>query len=778
MRASPAAADERLSLSELLSTCVDATRRGCEAIRQVQAARATVGLTVSRKVASDPRSALTKADLEAQAAIVSSLRAAWPSLRIVGEEDEGAEEAEARAAPPLRRDLVRAPSPDVEAWRSELTLFVDPLDGTREFVEGRLRHVQCLVGFTCRGRAVGGVVGLPFPTDEAGAPPAIVYGLVGGASATIGTRLPSALFAAERSEARRVRVATGDSSNPVLAVARRAATAGGGEEVVVGGAGNKLLAAADGLVDLAVMHFDTCSWDSCAPEAIIRAAGGKVSDLFGAPLVYSAGGGGRNALGVVGSHASARVAHDALCAQMRRDATALELLRPWGAEGAAAAAADVARGIDGLPLSAQWIRRAVAGAAAPEAALLSYAAPEAGASRGMMSTTCRLELAWAAEAGLPRSAVWKRVDMAELEAAALKARVAPLKLARDVRSYAVEAAFLASAACARLRAAAAVDVAEAYAAELKPCAAAPLESRFALLLRDFSAADGWAQRGMLGEREARAALRALARLHAFFWEGAAFWREGAEATAELERAVWPSGGYWQPSMQPAAQFASLGATYREHVAAFGAPFARELEREGVEAEGLGERLQQVAARVAARAHPFDVGGDAAAAAAAAGGRAHRTLIHGDPKAANLFVRTSEDGRCEVGLIDFQWCGFGLAATDVAHHIAAALSPDCLSCDGKREAALLDLYHGALCEALVEFEVVPTEADALAFFPRELLQEQYETGLLDMCRLVFGYQWSRADFESESLNKNSYNKSLRSAVWLAARCDALLRTYAS
>ena len=46
--------------------------------------------------------------------------------------------------------------------------------------------------------------------------------------------------------------------------------------------------------------------------------------------------------------------------------------------------------------------------------------------------------------------------------------------------------------------------------------------------------------------------------------------------------------------------------------------------------------------------------------------------------------------------------------------------------------------------------------------------------LTRCRLVFAYQWSRATFGVTNLNKNSYNKDLRSAVWLAVRCDALLR----
>ena len=51
--------------------------------------------------------------------------------------------------------------------------------------------------------------------------------------------------------------------------------------------------------------------------------------------------------------------------------------------------------------------------------------------------------------------------------------------------------------------------------------------------------------------------------------------------------------------------------------------------------------------------------------------------------------------------------------------------------------------------------------------------QYETAVLDMGRLVFAYQWSRADFGVPALNRNSYNKDVRSAAWLATRCDALL-----
>jgi hypothetical protein len=44
-------------------------------------------------------------------------------------------------------------------------VFVDPLDGTKEFVDGRLSAVQTLIGVSVYGRAVAGVMGLPFHGD-------------------------------------------------------------------------------------------------------------------------------------------------------------------------------------------------------------------------------------------------------------------------------------------------------------------------------------------------------------------------------------------------------------------------------------------------------------------------------------------------------------------------------------------------------------------------------------------------------------------------------------
>ena len=60
----------------------------------------------------------------------------------------------------------------------DITIFVDPLDGTREFVEGRVWNVQVLIGIAVRGEAAAGAVGLPFASGSSDSDAAVVYGMV------------------------------------------------------------------------------------------------------------------------------------------------------------------------------------------------------------------------------------------------------------------------------------------------------------------------------------------------------------------------------------------------------------------------------------------------------------------------------------------------------------------------------------------------------------------------------------------------------------------------
>lgn len=173
-----------------------------------------------------------------------------------------------------------------------------------------------------------------------------------------------------------------------------------------------------------------------------------------------------------------------------------------------------------------------------------------------------------------------------------------MQLSRDSKSFEVEANFLSSHACAALIDEGGVHVARPYAVLSQPCLRDPIEGRFALLLEDLGAGAWQKQPWLLDGTQAKASLAGLARLHAFFWEGSAFWAQGGS----LEGAVWPSGGYWQPSMQGGGEYEMIEERWEGHAERFQAAFEAEAGpggwMEGVEWRSIGSRLQVMSLRAA------------------------------------------------------------------------------------------------------------------------------------------------------------------------------------
>eukprot|EP00522_Entomoneis_paludosa_P008170 CAMPEP_0172455566 /NCGR_PEP_ID=MMETSP1065-20121228/12128_1 /TAXON_ID=265537 /ORGANISM="Amphiprora paludosa, Strain CCMP125" /LENGTH=375 /DNA_ID=CAMNT_0013208031 /DNA_START=90 /DNA_END=1217 /DNA_ORIENTATION=+ len=293
---------DAFQIGQLLSTCVDACQKGCVEVRKVQAARGTgggdlysdeTGLQVEFKDENDSRSALTEADKAAHRAIVGSLRAEWgDTLQIVSEEDEHdtflADQEQENSFAPLKRDLfdddMGEETADIDP--ADVTIFVDPVDGTREFVEGRLENCQVLVGMAIKGEAVAGAIGLPFPAGDLSTEETIVYGLVDLGTGTLGATLTRGPFPLERHidgiKYPRPHLGSSDADVEVMRAARQGVLKRfGGSNVIYGGAGNKILAAALGEVSCSIQHKIGGPWDLCAPEAILKAMGGKMTDFFG-----------------------------------------------------------------------------------------------------------------------------------------------------------------------------------------------------------------------------------------------------------------------------------------------------------------------------------------------------------------------------------------------------------------------------------------------------------------------------------------------------------------
>lgn len=180
-------------------------------------------------------------DRTSHSLILRLLRDAYPEDAILSEEGKD---------DPIRRSRRRV-------W------IVDPLDGTREFAEGRTDwavHVALVVD----GEPMAGAVALP---DR---------------GITLSTVCPPEILVATPG---RLRVVVSRTRAP--AIAYSVAQMLGADVVEMGSAGAKTAAVILGEADIYLHAGGQYEWDSAAPVAVALASGLHVSRLDGSPLCYN-----------------------------------------------------------------------------------------------------------------------------------------------------------------------------------------------------------------------------------------------------------------------------------------------------------------------------------------------------------------------------------------------------------------------------------------------------------------------------------------------------------
>ncbi|MBD3745906.1 MAG: 3'(2'),5'-bisphosphate nucleotidase CysQ [Sphingopyxis terrae] len=179
-------------------------------------------------------------DEAANAMLCRELRAARPDDALLSEEEK-----DNRARLASRR-----------VW------IVDPLDGTREYGEGR-SDWAVHVALAIDGVASVGAVALP------------------GLGLTLTSGAPTAL--APANEPLRMLVSRTRPAAEAVQVAERM----GAKLLAMGSAGAKAMAVVRGEADIYLHTGGQYEWDNCAPVAVAQAAGLHVSRVDGSPLRYN-----------------------------------------------------------------------------------------------------------------------------------------------------------------------------------------------------------------------------------------------------------------------------------------------------------------------------------------------------------------------------------------------------------------------------------------------------------------------------------------------------------
>ena len=209
-------------------------------------------------------SPVTEADLAANQAIIALIRASFPSDAILSEE--------------LPDDRARLGQRRV--W------IVDPLDGTRDFI-ARTDHFCTHVGLAVDGVAVVGAVLQPVAGR--------LFSARAGAGASMQAADPGLTGAAPRTPLRASMVGSPGQMragvgrlNPSGRLGACLQATGLGEHAVALGASVKYMALARGDLDLVVnLSPGEMEWDTCAPEVVVREAGGVFTDGDGRRFQYN-----------------------------------------------------------------------------------------------------------------------------------------------------------------------------------------------------------------------------------------------------------------------------------------------------------------------------------------------------------------------------------------------------------------------------------------------------------------------------------------------------------
>lgn len=209
--------------------------------------------SVQWKGKNDP---VTAADLEASRFLVEGLRAHFPGDAILCEEEKD--------------DLKRLNSPRV--W------IVDPMDGTKEFIAGR-GEFAVMIGLAVNGEASLGA--LYQPTEDK-----LYYGASGDGAYLTHAGLTRRLHVSPESDLSKATMALSRSHlSPTTEAIRK--QLGIGRAIQSGSIGVKIGLLCEAQAHVYVQGRGTSLWDACGPEAILREAGGRITDARGNPFRYN-----------------------------------------------------------------------------------------------------------------------------------------------------------------------------------------------------------------------------------------------------------------------------------------------------------------------------------------------------------------------------------------------------------------------------------------------------------------------------------------------------------
>uniref|UniRef100_A0A3P9JSF6 inositol-phosphate phosphatase n=1 Tax=Oryzias latipes TaxID=8090 RepID=A0A3P9JSF6_ORYLA len=269
---------KKVDLRELLAVSVEAAVLGGKEVKRVRDEN-SLDEKSKGETREGAKELLTMGDLQSHRKMFNLLSNTFPDIKVHSEENDNALDS-ITWDKKIPTEILEKVKESTEVPADSITVWIDPLDATKEYTESLLKYVTTMVCVAVEGRPVIGVIHLPFTGLTA-------WGFVGQGSnvharSSYSYNPPKVIVSRSHSgEVKKfIQDAFGNSTTIIMA----------------GGAGYKVLS----LLDIAASDSEPMDqadvyvhitfikkWDICAGAALLKALGGHMTTLKGEDIDYS-----------------------------------------------------------------------------------------------------------------------------------------------------------------------------------------------------------------------------------------------------------------------------------------------------------------------------------------------------------------------------------------------------------------------------------------------------------------------------------------------------------
>ncbi|CAD5111723.1 DgyrCDS1012 [Dimorphilus gyrociliatus] len=284
---------DTVDMRELMSVSIDLAEKGGNRILAVK--NNDKEAVVKGKTKEGAKEYKTKADLSSHEVITGGFKKVYgDTLTVKSEEKSDVDEKIQPITSSIdlaNKDIFQQLSENnIRVAKSDITIWVDPLDATQEYTEDLNQYVSTMICIAIRGVPEFGVIHFPYATENK----RTFWGYAKGGKVSSNLKKdaqpssPDWKFIISRSH-------SGSKVKEILSEAF-------GKDVKIeaaGGAGYKTIQVLTGGATAYVHYTKIKKWDICAGNAIVNAMGGKMTTTKNDKINYSASGSNENNEGLL-----------------------------------------------------------------------------------------------------------------------------------------------------------------------------------------------------------------------------------------------------------------------------------------------------------------------------------------------------------------------------------------------------------------------------------------------------------------------------------------------